>query len=246
MPSRKSSCLVLSLGFVACVPNAGENPDPETAELVPASFVAPADEAPASEPAPTEPEPDPNAPFEIAETCADPGSSMCTPSARVANELCNRGSQDLALDMFRGGTPWKRAFVRHNLDAWYTGARHQAPVPLEQGEEVLILVNRTAPRSGVQIGAGNYDVYRWNGSCASVMADEVSFDKPTFQKTAPIAWERLADETQSGLLGDRAIQLRKDQVKRSCRPDGAAPDCVTAREALTALIAKRVRQGSSR
>jgi hypothetical protein len=242
---RTSSCVCVSFGFLACVPLA-EGPAPETAKLVPASFVAPPPEPPPAPSAEGEPEPDPSAPFEVGQTCADPHSPICTPPSRVAEELCRRGSQDLALGMFQGGTPWRRAFVRHNLDAWYTGARHAAPAPLEQGEEVLIITNRTASGSGVQVGSGNYDVYRWNGSCASVMADEVSFDKPRFPKTAPIAWERLDDATQNGLLGDRAIQLRKDQVKKACREDGTAPDCTTAREALTALIAKRVRNGSTR
>ena len=78
------------------------------------------------------------------------------------------------------------------------------------------------------------------------MADEVSFDRPTFPKTATIAWERIDEETQTALLTDRAIQLRKEVAKKTCAADSSTPACVTAREALTALIAKRVRHGSSR
>lgn len=247
MVFRTSSC-VLVLACFACAPVAAQKPEPETAKLVPASFTVEviADPPAAATAEAEKPEADPNAAFQLPETCADPNAAICTPTPRTAEELCRRSSQDLALGMFRGGTPWRRAFVRHDLDAWYTGARRTAPAPLSQGEEVIIIMNRTAPGSGVQVGGGNYDVYRWNGSCASVMADEVSFDKPTFPKTAPIVWERLDDETQTGLLGDRAIQLRKDVAKRTCREDGTAPDCVTAREALTALIAKRVRHGSAR
>jgi hypothetical protein len=240
---RTSLHLFLSVGFLGCAPIVSEAPAPDVSKLTPASRVtSPVEEDPA--PPPPESVSDEDVPFEMTDRCSDAQAPICTPSPRAAEQLCQRKSQDLALSMFRGGTPWRRAFMRLNLDAWYTGARHAAPAPLEQGEEVLILVNRTGG-TGVQVGVGNYDVYRWNGSCASVMADEVSFDKPRFPKTAPIAWERIEAETQSALLDDRAIQLRKAQVKKSCQNDGTAPDCVTARDALTSLIAKRVRQGGS-
>ncbi len=188
---------------------------------------------------PTDPEP--ATALEIPSQCAD-DSSPCTPPRDFSTALCQKSSPDLALAMFRKTTPWTRAYVRQPTDAWYTGGRHTAHSRMEPGEEVIIVAKRGA-NGGVQVGGGSYNVFRWDGKCVSLMADEVSLDKPRGVTVAPIRWRHLGERLRERLLESRGIAVPLKLVRTRCHDDGAAPSCTEAKSVLSQSIANYVRSG---
>jgi hypothetical protein len=111
-------------------------------------------------------------------------------------------------------------------------------------EEVIVLATRGGGSGGIQVsGSGSYDIYRWDGQCASVMADEVRSRRPPAPGSAPIVWQSLSGATHEALLDDRDIKVRRDQQQDRCSKDGGAHRCTEATAALTRAIADYVRKG---
>ena len=182
--------------------------------------------------------------LQIPTECATSDAKLCTPPTTFVDQLCHSKSPDLALSMFRKSTPWTRAYLRRDTDAWYMGARRSSPVELVIDEEVIVVASRSGGSGGIQVsGSGSYDVYRWDGQCVSVMADEVSLRRPPVPRTAPIVWKSLTDATHAALLDDRAIKSRHDAQHDRCGGDSSAPRCTEATAALSRLIADYVRKG---
>ena len=206
-------------------------PLPESAAVEKA---APGDDAQEEEPAA----------LEIPTECATAGAKICTPPASFVAKLCQSKSADVALSMFRKSTPWTRAYLRRDMEAWYTGVRLSSPVQLVLDEEVIVVATRSGGSSGIQVsGSGSYDVYRWDGKCVSVMADEVSLRRPPVPQSAPIVWNSLNEATHEALLDDRAIKLRLDLQRNRCSTNSSAPRCTETTAALIRLIADYVRKG---
>jgi hypothetical protein len=181
--------------------------------------------------------------LDVPTECATPGSKPCLPPTAFVEQLCKARSVDLALTMFRRTTPWTRAYLRRNMEAWYTATRLTSPVQLVLDEEVIVIASRTGASGAVVVGGGSYDVYRWDGKCVSVMADEVTLRRPPIPGAAPIAWKALSEPTRDALLGDRGIKFRRDVARDRCSADGASPKCEEANNSLGQLIADYVRRG---
>jgi hypothetical protein len=182
--------------------------------------------------------------LEIPTQCATADAKICTPPTPFVAKLCQSKSPDVALSMFRKSTPWTRAYLRLDMEAWYTGTRLSSPVQLVLDEEVIVVASRSGGSSGVQVsGSGSYDVYRWDGRCVSVMADEVSLRRPPAPKSAPIVWKSLTDATHEALLDDRGIKSRLELQRDRCSGDSRTPRCTEATAALIRMIADHVRKG---
>jgi hypothetical protein len=111
-------------------------------------------------------------------------------------------------------------------------------------EEVIVLAARGGGSGGIQVsGSSSYDVYRWDGQCASIMADEVSLRRPTAPGSAPIVWQSLSDATHLALLDEHGIKVRRDQQQERCSKESNAHRCTEATAALTRAIADYVRRG---
>jgi len=204
-----------------------------SSETVAVEETAPRNDAQAEEPAA----------LEIPTECATSGAKVCTPPTPFVAKLCQSKSADLALSMFRKTTPWTRAYLRRDMEAWYTGARHSSPVHLVLDEEVIVVASRSGGSNGVQVsGSGSYDVYRWDGRCVSVMADEVRLRRPPVP-AAPIVWQSLTEATREALLDDHGIKVRRNQQHDRCLKDSSAPRCTEATAALVRVIAEYVRKG---
>jgi len=172
------------------------------------------------------------------------GAKICTPPEHFVQKLCRSKSVDFALSMFRRSTPWTRAYLRRNTEAWYTASRLTSPVQLVLDEEVIVIASRAGGSSGIQVsGSGSYDVYRWDGKCVSVMADEVSLRRPPIPESAPISWKALSEPTREALLHDRGIKFRLGLQRDRCSDDGSSPACEDATSELARLIADYVRRG---
>jgi hypothetical protein len=130
------------------------------------------------------------------------------------------------------------------MEAWYTGSRLASPSELVLDEEVIVLESRAGGSGGMQVvGAGSYDVLRWNGVCVSVMADEVTFAKPPVARVAPIEWKRLTHEIRDALRRNAAVKWRHEAQRRQCEADTDAPRCTDATRSLSQSIADFVRKG---
>lgn len=238
------------LALSACA--AAPSPAPPAAPL--ATSNVPTDEPAGSEaatPVETAPETAPATPSpadDTAEafptTCAQDGP-ICRPPKAFAERLCKSPKPDVALAMFHGSTPWTRAYVRGDMEAWYASARRSRPYRLRYAEEVIVVASRQ--RSGaIQVsGSGSYDVVRWDGSCVSLMEGELSFRRPSDPDVAVIRWKRLDDKITSALAKHPAIAYRNGKRRDACKGFGASndPRCELAETMLSRKIAEYVRAG---
>ena len=97
---------------------------------------------------------------------------------------------DVAQSLFVKGSPWTRAYLRLNVDAWYTGSR-SSKVTLKLDEEVVVL-HHTNPAGGIIVnGAGGpFDVMRLDGTCATLTGEEVTLKRPRAPKHALVGSAR--------------------------------------------------------
>jgi len=204
-------------------------------------------EAPPPEAAPPPPEPEP---LVLPETCGEQGPrKVCTPDAEVAKRLCSADQPDAALTLFAKGTPFSRAYMTREVDGWNAagGRTHQAKLQFD--EEVLVMAYRKANANGIIMvtkngDTGTYDVMRWDGSCVSVTADEISTNRPPQPKRAPILWKRLEEPTKAALLGEPKIKASFEARDKSCDGTDEAK-CSKAEGSFNASIVDFVRAGGS-
>jgi hypothetical protein len=191
-------------------------------------------------------EPERPVPQEIPADCADDGdASTCTPGTTFAKRMCKSTYPDIALALFHGKTPWSRAYVRQDMEAWYASARRSRPFTLKYAEEVIVLASRVpSTAGGVSVsGGGSYDVVRWDGTCVSLMEGELSFRAPSTPDVAEIRWRRLNDDITRTLEKDRRIAFRNGKRREACRADRDERRCARAKSQLSQMIATYVRGG---
>jgi hypothetical protein len=246
-----TACSVLAISLLAGCAQQGLQPamstprvsgDPSAADPSPFPLV------PATQPAAAEA---PAAPAEaMPTTCADRAAGarrLCTPPQDFVVRLCGGNYPDAALTMFRGGTPWTRGFVKHDVEAWQATRRDRDTALLERDEEVIVLIDRTKG-SGILVGGGSYDVLRWDGTCASLMADELTLQRPPVApRFAEIPWRRLDAPVREALGADRMIAVADADQKRACRGATMGAKSIACRKAdarLGMLVVDRIRAGA--
>ncbi len=208
------------------------------------SAVAPAASSETSLPPPA-PSPTPVAdesPHALPTECAD--SAMCTPPKDFGERICSGSYPDAALSLFGPRTPWKRAYLRRAFQAWHVGG-HGEMRELHTNEEVLVLTVHQAGDERMQIGGRAFDVLRWDGTCVSLMEDEINFQKPPGAVPANIVWKSLDSKFQAALTEEKAIDmLHANQVRACDAPDAdkepGKTKCEIAREQLSLAIAQWV------
>jgi len=183
------------------------------------------------------------APADIPEACGEGTGEVCTPPRAFVHKLCESAHPDVALAMFRKGTPWTRAYVRGRMEAWYVadGAR-STPRKLRFGEEVIVVASRTGGPTGVRVsGSGSYDVFRWDGTCVSVMEGEIALHPVTTPDVATIPWRRLELNVRAALKEDQQIAWRYQQRRKACKK--GRDRCDAANLELSRMVAHFLRQG---
>jgi len=67
-------------------------------------------------------------------------------------------------------------------------------------------------------GAGaSYDTMRWDGTCATLTAAEVTTRKPPQPKHAVVPWRILADATQQALLKSPKVEALVNDHRKHCK-----------------------------
>jgi hypothetical protein len=197
--------------------------------------------------------PAPEATPELPTTCTPmttpSGKKLCTPSADFAKRLCAGDYPDVALALMGKGTPFTRSYMTRNVDAWNAsgGRTHLAKVAFD--EEVMVVQYRKAQAGGIVMvsangESGSYDVLRWDGSCVSVMAEEITLARPPQPKRASIPWRHLDDATKTALLAVPAVKNSYTALGKAC--DGTvAGKCTKAENALSSAVVDFVRNGGA-
>jgi len=235
--------LVLGALALAALSACGGSPPPPDKTPEPAK-AAPAPTTAAAEP-PAEVK-DEGVPTE----CSKEGGDICLPPAAFSRRVCQAGSPEMALVLFAKGTPWVRGYLRRDTEAWDASGGPSSAGKLKYAEEVLILVKRTPNTGGMVVSGagGSYDVLRWDGTCASLQAEEVTtrpIDNPGW---ADITWRRLDDNFQEALRKDEKIANLAVEQKKECKgvSTGQVSDkCEKAHKALSKAIVRFVRGGGA-
>lgn len=256
-----TECVVLGAALAACGAAAPPPPNAPTATAT-APAVSPAAGEPARTPAAPEVETPPSAVAAadappLPTSCARDTSSskkVCVPDQDFAKRACSEEFPEVALAFFGKGTPWTRAYLTRDVDAWNAGGgrTHRAKVAFD--EEVIVLAHRRANPGGIVMlssngDSGTYDVLRFDGSCISVMSDEITTSRPPAPKHAPVTFRRLDEATRTALLAAPTIKNDFDALGKACAGPSAASGpsaetrCDHAEAVLTVAIADFVRTG---
>lgn len=183
--------------------------------------------------------------------CVDGNKDPCLMPRGFVKRLCSGAYPELALYFFQKDSPWKRAYVSiKQLDPFNGLNGPNSDEKLVFEEELLVLQMRKADLGGMQVsGAGaSYDVMRWDGTCATLSAEEVRLQGPSKPKHATIPWRILEDATQNALLKDEALAKVASERRKECK--GATMGTVTAKcekadKQLNDLVVDAVRNGVS-
>lgn len=179
-------------------------------------------------------------------TCK-PNGKVCLLPESFVKKLCDNVHPDIALAWFKKDSPFTRGYLKGATEAWNASGGATSGEKFVFDEEVIV-VRARENKTGIEVsGAGtSYDVLRWDGSCATLSGEELTFTAAPKPKTAKIEWRYLADATQEALLKDEKIakinKVRRDECKGATMGD-VSKKCVKAVDELGAAIAEFVRAG---
>ena len=187
----------------------------------------------------------------LPEGCGEEGEDCLPPEAWV-DKLCGGVHPELALHMFRGGSPWKRLYSRAIAPAFNgSGGPSISDERVQKGEELIALRRNTdSKRSNVgemSIGyTAGYDLLRWNGSCVTLHDGEFSSKPPRRRQHARVDWRSLGDRVQSTLREDELISRAYIARRKECRGitiGNVTRKCVEQDKSLIKAVVDYVRAG---
>lgn len=233
--------VVLSLSSLMLSACAGARRKPSKAPAkATASVKKPAEKL--ADPAPA-PEPE----KETFPTACAGSAEPCTPPERFVEKLCQTQRTDAALVLFAKSSPWTRGYLTRDTEAWNASGGGTSRGKLIFDEEVIVLRKREA--SGMIVGQGsNFDVLRWDGSCATLANEELTMKKPPRAKTPAIGWRNLSGPTRDALMADSKIAALYDKRRKECKgvtSGDVSMACVKAEAALDSGIVAFVREGGA-
>lgn len=184
--------------------------------------------------------------------CRATGEGDCLPPPQWVSKLCDGVHPEVALHMFRGGSPWKRIYSRARAPAYNgAGGPSLSDERVEKGEELIALRRNTDGRGSsageVSIGdTAGYDLLRWNGSCVTMHDGEFSTKAPRRRQHARVEWRWLGEEVRSALQTDGNVKEAYVARRKECK--GATfgqvtKKCVEREDLLVAAIVDYVRGG---
>ncbi|MBK8251952.1 MAG: hypothetical protein IPK82_04715 [Polyangiaceae bacterium] len=234
--------------FVLAVGCGGSTPPPKDGDTNATDTAAPADSAAPSSSAAAE-TPAKEEAVSVPTTCANPGEKVCVMPEAFAKKLCSGFFPDLALYMFSPNSPWTRAYVNiKEADAWNSRSGPASDAKLTYDEEVLIISEQKPDLKGMSVSGAtaSYDFLRWDGTCASLTAAEMSFNKPPKPKTPPIPWRSIEDPTKSALEKDEKFAKLVVDRRKECKGAtmGSVSDkCEKADKLLNLAVVEMIRKG---
>lgn len=187
---------------------------------------------------------------ELPTSCEARDDKLCLPPFPFVKRLCAGFFPDVALSMFTKGSPWTRGYLRREVEAWNASGGVSSSDKLVFEEEVLILIHREADKGGMVVSgaSGSYDVLRWDGTCASLMGEEVTTKPASAPRYAKIPWKSLGEPVREALLANEKIGKLAADRKKECK--GAtigevSAKCVKVDTLLNASLIDYVRNGGA-
>jgi len=178
------------------------------------------------------------------------GTDPCVPPPKFVEGLCSDTYAAVALHMFLPSAPFTKGYLKGKVKAWNaSGGVSDNESYLEFDEEVVLLKKRGGP-GGIQVSGaeGGYDALRWDGSCVTLDAAEVSLSAPPKPKAAKVEWRFLDEATQNALRESatvtEAYRTRRQECKGAVSGE-VSKKCVVADDALSQKIVDHVRSGGA-
>lgn len=249
-PTLLLSLLVAS--SFACGPNVepreATTPSEATSptEIEPQPHAQPASASVSASASASAPEP-PEAERKLPEACVE--GPTCEMPAEFGERLCAGSQPEVALHLFAPKTPWKRLYLRRSFKAWHVGGRGELR-ELRAGEEVIVVSVPKTSGTGMQIGGQAFEVLRWDGTCVSLMEDEISTKRPSNAVPANIPWKDLETSYRATFKEEKAIELAQSVQQRLCESPNVDKEpgkskCELARRHLSLTIAQSVGKGKA-
>ena len=172
----------------------------------------------------------------------------CMPPPTFVKRLCQDVYPDVALHMFRPGTPWRRFYMLHTAEPFNaSGGASLLGDKMRRGEEVIALMRRN-PRNGVQVSdIAGWDVLRWNGACATIHDGEFSTEPPRGEVNhARVEWRTLGLEQRLALEAKPSFQEIYEARRKACKGitvGRVTAECEEYDKLLADEIVRHVRDG---
>jgi hypothetical protein len=167
------------------------------------------------------------------------GTDGCFPHKEFTEAACGGGDPSVAVRMFHAGTAWTRAYVTRNLESWDPARRTRTTRSRLSLDEEVIVLHAYKPAGGVMLigskttnGWTSVDAIRADGSCVSLMADEIALRRPPAPTHAPIAWDKLNEPLRDQLLAAPDLKKMGEAMVKTCAT-GGEKRCIQARVKLT-------------
>jgi hypothetical protein len=177
------------------------------------------------------------------------GEADCVPPQAWVTKLCNGVFSEVALYMFRGGTPWQRLYLRGKTRAVNASGGATVEGNLLRDEEVLVLRHRKTDASEMQIGdgSGQYDALRWNGSCVSLEGGEVTTRRPSKPGQSRIEWTWLGQNMRAALRKNEELNQVFQARQKECKgvtTGAVSKTCERLDQKFIERLAEYVRSGA--
>lgn len=175
-------------------------------------------------------------------------SDPCVPPPKFVEGLCSDTFPAVTLHLFAPSAPWSKGYLKGKVKAWNaSGGVSDNEAWLEFDEEVVLLKKRGGPQ-GIQVSGaeGGYDALRWDGSCVTLDASEVSLSAPPRPKAAKVEWRFLDGATQEALRQSDDVTEAYRARRKECKgatSGTVSKKCVVADEKLSQVIVDHVRSG---
>lgn len=172
----------------------------------------------------------------------------CLPPSEWVDKLCDDIYPDLALHLFGPKTPWKRLYMVARAEPFNaSGSVSLVGDPMQPGEEVIAVRRRNDGSGKIQIGdTAGYDVFRWNGACATIHDGDFTTERPATVRHAKIEWRRLGLPLRQALQAEPSIGEVYDARHEKCRGKSmgiVSADCEKYDRMLTDEVVRYVRSG---
>lgn len=185
--------------------------------------------------------------MDVPTTCSK-SDGACTPERKWVERLCRATYPSVALALFSKGSPWTRGYLTRKTETWNAAGGASEPVLVDFDEEVIVLLERAANSSGIQVSgaSGGYEALRWDGGCITLSKEELTLKRPPQPLAAKVEWRFLDQSTRDALSSDEKIKKAYQDRKKECK--GATSGtvslkCVKADTKLSQVIVDYVRTG---
>lgn len=180
-------------------------------------------------------------------------SEECLPPATWVDKLCSGVHPEVALHMFRGGSPWKRIYSRSRAPAYNAAGGPSSDERVEKGEELIALRRNgdavsSSPGAMIVGDTAGYDLLRWNGSCVTLQDGEFSTNPPRRREHARVEWRWLGDQVRTALTSDGTVKEAYVARRKECKGatfGSVTKKCVEREDSLVTAIVDYVRSGGS-